>query len=79
MIGATKPLRVHLWVDKNGVYAGAGYLDVHFFKVYSEGVSVSQMFTQAQIDYINYVCKDYFTLEEFIFLDDPTLSVGGYP
>ena len=76
-IGSTRS--AYTYVDKDGVYAGAGYLDVHFFKAYSEGVSVSQMFTQSQNDYINNVGKDYFTLEEFILLGDPSLIVGGYP
>lgn len=77
VIGATRP--AYTFVDRDGVYAGAGYLDVHFFKAYDEGVTVSQMFTQAQIDYLNYVGKDFFTLEEFILLGDPSLRVGGYP
>jgi hypothetical protein len=76
-IGATRP--AYTLVDENGVYAGAGYLDVHFFKAYKEGVTVAQMFTQAQNDYIKNVGKDYFTLEEFMLLGDPSLMVGGYP
>ncbi len=76
-IGATRP--AYTWVDKDGVYAGAGYLDVHFFKAYQEGITVGQMFTQAQKDYINYVGDDYFTIEEYLLLGDPTLMVCGYP
>ncbi|MCD6468214.1 MAG: hypothetical protein J7L32_02755 [Thermoplasmata archaeon] len=77
VIGATRP--AYTLVDRDGVYAGAGYLDVHFFKAYNEGTTVSQMFNQAQVDYINYVGRDFFTLEEFILLGDPSLRVGGYP
>jgi len=76
-IGATRPAYTH--VDKDGVYSGAGYLDVHFFKAYKEGVTVGEMLTQAQNDYINNVGKDFFTIEEFILLGDPSLKVGGYP
>jgi len=76
-IGATRP--AYTLVDEDGVYAGAGYLDVHFFKAYNKGVTVSQMFTQAQNDYLNSIGRDYFTLEEFILLGDPSLRVGGFP
>ncbi len=75
-IGATRPAYTH--VDKYGVYAGAGYLDVHFFKAYEEGITVGKMHTQSQIDYINYVGKDFFTIEEFMLVGDPSLKIGGY-
>ncbi len=77
IIGATRP--AYTYVDRYGVYAGAGYLDVHFFKSYHEGVTVGEMLMSAQTDYLNYVFKDYFTIEEFILLGDPSLRVGGYP
>ena len=76
-IGATRP--AYTYVDKDGVYAGAGYLDVHFFKAYEEGITVGEMLTHAQLDYLNYVGKDYFTVEEYLLLGDPSLMVGGYP
>jgi len=76
-IGATRS--AYTLVDKNGVYAGAGYLDVHFFKAYNEGVTAGEMLTAAQNDYLNNVGKDYFTIEEFLLLGDPSLMVGGYP
>ena len=76
-IGSTRT--AYTWVDKDGVYAGAGYLDVQFFKSYNEGVSLGEMFTQAQNNYMNNAFKDYFTIEEFILLGDPSLRVGGYP
>jgi hypothetical protein len=37
------------------------------------------MLTQSQMDYINYVGKDFFTIEEFMLIGDPSLKVGGYP
>lgn len=76
-IGATRP--AYTWVDMDGVYAGAGYLDVHFFKSYEEGITAGQMLTQAQQDYLNYAFKDYFTIEEYLLFGDPSLRVGGYP
>jgi hypothetical protein len=76
-IGATRS--AYTWVDADGVYGGAGYLDVHFFASYHDGVTAGQMLTGAQNDYIQGVGKDYFTLEEFILLGDPSLMVGGYP
>ncbi len=76
-IGATRP--AYTYVDKYGVYAGAGYLDVHFFKAYYEGTTIGKMLTQSQLDYINYVGKDFFTIEEFMLIGDPSLKVGGYP
>ena len=76
-IGATRS--AYTYVDRNGVYAGAGYLDIGFHKAYEQGVTLGEMFTQAQNDYLNNVAKDYFTIEVFILLGDPSLMVGGYP
>jgi hypothetical protein len=75
-IGATRT--AYTWVDATGVYGGAGYLDVRFFDAYYEGVTIGQMLTSAQNAYINNVSPDYFTIEEFILLGDPSLMVGGY-
>lgn len=76
-IGSTRT--AYTWVDANGVYGGAGYLDVHFFDSYEDGVTVGEMLTGAQNAYITNVGADYFTIEEFILLGDPSLRVGGYP
>lgn len=76
-IGASRP--AYTMVSSEGVYGGAGYLDVRFFKAYDEGVTVGEMMHQAQLDYINYVGKDFFTIEEYLLLGDPTLKVGGDP
>lgn len=46
---------------------------------YEKGVTVGEMLTQAQIDYLDNVGKDYFTIEEYLLLGDPSLMVGGYP
>jgi hypothetical protein len=76
-VGATRT--AYTWVDSTGVYGGAGYMDVHFFDSYYEGVTVGQMLTGSQNAYIHQVGPDYFTIEEFILLGDPSLMVGGYP
>ena len=76
-IGATREAYTN--VDHHGVYGGAGLLSVNFFRAYEEGITVSQMLTQSQNDYINEAWKDFFTIEEFILLGDPSLRVGGYP
>jgi hypothetical protein len=76
-IGSTR--MAYTWVDATGVYAGAGYLDVHFFDSYEKDVTVGQMLTGSQNAYIQNVGPDYFTIEEFILLGDPSLRVGGYP
>lgn len=75
-IGSTRT--AYTWVNEFGVFGGAGYLDVSFFKAYEEGVTAGEMLTAAQSDYIAFVGKDYFTIEEFILLGDPSLMVGGY-
>ncbi len=75
-IGSTRT--AYTWVDATGVYGGAGYLDFRFFDAYEDGVTVGQMMTSSQNDYIQYVGLDYFTIEEFILLGDPSLMTGGY-
>ena len=75
-IGATRT--AYTGVSKDEVYAGAGYLDVSFFGAYTEGITVGEMLTIAQNQYINNVGKDYFTIEEFALFGDPSLRVGGY-
>jgi hypothetical protein len=76
-IGATRS--AYTWVDSSGVYGGAGYLDLQFFKAYEEYRPVGMMLTQAQNNYINDVYRDYFTIEEYILIGDPSLRVGGFP
>jgi hypothetical protein len=76
-VGATRT--AYTYVNNNGVFGGAGYLDVAFFRAYEEGITVGEMLSIAQNDYINNVGKDYFTVEEFALLGDPSLRVGGYP
>ena len=75
-VGATRT--AYTGVSKDDVYAGAGYLDVSFFGAYTEGITVGEMLTIAQNQYINNVGKDYFTIEEFVLFGDPSLRVGGY-
>jgi len=75
-IGATRI--AFTGVSESGVHSGAGFLNVHFYEGYYQGVTVSQMFANAQNEYLNYVGKDCLTIEEFILLGDPSLKVGGY-
>jgi len=74
-VGATRT--AYTWVNDGGVFGGAGLLDVQFFKAYEEGVTAGEMLTQAQNGYMNNAGKDYFTIEEYILLGDPSLKVGG--
>ncbi len=77
-IGATRV--AFTMVDNEGIHGGAGFMNVHFFKAYEPGITVSEMLVSAQNDYLNErEWKDCITLEEFILLGDPTLKVGGYP
>lgn len=76
-IGATRPAYSH--VDREGVHAGAGYLDWMFFKNYEDGICFGDMFSKAQVNYMNDIGRDYFTIEEYIILGDPSLKLGGYP
>jgi len=75
-IGATRTAFTH--VDESGVHGGAGYLSIKFFNAYKTFDIVGKMLTKAQNDYINYAWKDYFTIEEFILIGDPSLKAGGY-
>ena len=76
-IGASRS--AYTWVDSNGVHGGAGYLDLQFFKAYEEHRAVGMMLTLAQNEYINNVYRDYFTIEEYMLIGDPSLAVGGLP
>jgi hypothetical protein len=76
-IGATRV--AFTMVDDEGIHGGAGFMNVHFFKAYEPGITVSEMFVSAQNDYINQgEWKDCVTLAEFNLLGDPSLKVGGY-
>jgi len=76
-IGATRP--AYSYVDRKGVHAGAGYLDWMFFKNYEDGIFFGDMFSRAQVSYMNDIGRDFFTIEEYIILGDPSLKIGGYP
>ena len=75
-VGATRV--AYSYVDED-FWFGCSALAIYFFKSYSEGINVGQMLTQAQNDYIEEIWPDYFTLEEFVLIGDPSLKVGGYP
>ena len=71
-IGATR-------VAYGSLREGCGYLSLRFYDAYSSSETISQMLTKAQNSYINNLWKDYYTIEEFILLGDPSLNIGGYP
>lgn len=62
--------------------AGSPCLNYLFFKSYSPGITISEMFTQAKRKYIEEVWiegfQDCLTLQEFILIGDPSLKIGGY-
>ncbi len=62
--------------------AGSPCLHACFFESYKTGIFLSDMFVQAQKNYIskiwNNVFDDCLTIQEFILLGDPSLKIGGY-
>ena len=81
-IAAISATRVaYLSVTGNELVGGSPILNINFFRSYQHGITVSQMLTNAQTKYLNYM-KDYWkdglTIEEYILLGDPSLKVGGY-
>jgi hypothetical protein len=65
-------------VDDEGPHAGSGYLSLHFYKNYEDGITVSEMLVASQFNYLTHIWEDPMTLEEFILFGDPSLMVGGY-
>jgi len=58
---------------------GCGYLSLQFYRAYATSQTLSQMLTKAQNDYLNNIWEeDFFTVEEFIIIGDPSLKLGGY-
>ncbi|MDH7517788.1 MAG: C25 family cysteine peptidase [Candidatus Thermoplasmatota archaeon] len=62
-----------------GIGMGCGYLSLQYYRAYASSETVSEMLTKAQNNYINNIWWDYFTVEEFILIGDPSLKIGGYP
>jgi len=76
-IGSTRV--AYASVFNNNIQSGAPRLNVNFFENYHAGATLSELFTGAQNDYLNYCWKDCVTLEEFNLIGDPSLKIGGYP
>jgi hypothetical protein len=74
-IGATRT--AYSMIDESGPKGGCSYLALRFFKNYQSSGRLGEMLVNAKNDYLNYVWKDPFTIEEFILLGDPTLRMGG--
>ena len=62
-----------------GVDNGAGKMAIEFFNGYETSDNLGEMMTYSQNEYIVDVPYDFFTVEEFVLLGDPSLKVGGYP
>jgi len=62
-----------------GIDSGVGKLSIEFFSAYKNSETLGQMMTQAQNGYITDVPNDFFTVEEFVLIGDPSLKIGGYP
>jgi hypothetical protein len=62
--------------------AGASRLHASFFEAYNPGVTLGEMFIQAQQSYIEEVLEtiiyDPLTAQEFCLIGDPSLRIGGY-
>ena len=61
-----------------GFDSGAGKMSIEFFSTYESCETIGEMWSNTQIGYNMDVLWDFFTLEEFILLGDPSLKVGGY-
>ena len=62
-----------------GTSSGAGKMSIEFFSSYETSDSLGEMMSQAQFGYKTDVNWDFFTIEEFLLLGDPSLKIGGYP
>lgn len=70
-IGATR-------VARGDLEFGCNFLSLKYYEAYSSSKTVSQMLSKAQISYLNIHPKDYFTVQEFVLLGDPSLKIGGF-
>ncbi len=82
-IGSTRPASTN--VTPKGIHWGSDLLCLFFFQAYDFGISISDMFTTAQKEYI-YYCKtkwpngiDPLAVEMFTLIGDPSLNIAGYP
>jgi hypothetical protein len=56
-----------------------GFFSIKFFESYGPGVTLSEMYNNAVISFIDDSWKNCVTLQRFILLGDPSLKIGGYP
>jgi hypothetical protein len=56
----------------------SGLFSIMFFESYKPGITLSQMYNDAIISFIDDSWKNYVTLQEHIVLGDPSLKIGGY-
>ena len=71
--------------DLSHYLRGTALLHISFFNNYEEGISISDMFGNSKIDYLNEIIdrgdfpSDPITVEEYNLIGDPSLKIGGYP
>ena len=75
-LGATRV--AYAMVGDEGPEAGCGILAIYFAESYEPEVTAGEMHVGSFNKYLNNLWKDYYTLEEFVLLGDPSLQVGGY-
>ena len=74
-IGATRAGQV-VRDDPPGGFTGL--FSIKFFESYQPGITLSQMYNDAVTSFIDDSWKNVVTLQEYIFLGDPSLKIGGY-
>jgi hypothetical protein len=57
---------------------GSCRMNANFFDAYEPGISLSDMFMNAQHAYLDELWKDCLTLEQCTLIGDPSLKIGGY-
>jgi len=79
VIGSTRS--GYSYTTENGAQEGGSRLMVEFFDHFTPGSIVSNVFNDAQKDYLDHVWDDVddcITIEEYILIGDPSLKIGGY-
>jgi Peptidase family C25 len=81
-IACVASTRVSLGDPDDPFLAGTSRLHISFFEAYRPGVTLGEMFIQAQQSYIaevlDTILYDPLTVQEYQLIGDPSLRVGGY-
>jgi len=87
VVASTQPIVLSLEYG-NGeiidIFFGPSNLNRYFFKSYEPGISLSNMFVDAQNKFIDRIMNsslpiDLIALNEMNLFGDPSLKIGGYP